>query len=138
MIGPEGAIPKTTQKERHQGNWDMEIYVGYILLVGVLLSLLLILTGSAWHWLNTGNLQFDYSLKGKNFFYFLYTDFQALIAGSWRPRLLVNLGVAALLLTPYLRVLVSILYFALVDHNWKYTAFTTFVFVVLTYSLFIR
>ena len=29
-------------------------------------------------------------------------------------------------------------FFALVERNWKYTLFTTFVFAVLTYSLFLR
>jgi len=43
-----------------------------------------------------------------------------------------------LLLTPYARVLASMLYFALVERNRKYTAFTTFVLLTLTYSLFLR
>jgi uncharacterized membrane protein len=55
-----------------------------------------------------------------------------------RPRLLISLGIVALLLTPYLRVLASMLFFAVVEHNWKYTAFTAFVLIVLTYSLVLR
>jgi len=66
------------------------------------------------------------------------TDFRQLAAGAWRPRLLVNLGLVVLLLTPYARVLASMLYFALVERNRKYTAFTTFVLLTLTYSLFLR
>ncbi len=129
-------IPTLPKEEKKV--FDMDTLVGYILLVGVILSLILIIAGSSWHWINTGNLQFDYSLQGKNFFNFLHLDLLALFAGDLRPRLLVNLGVAVLLLTPYLRVLASIFYFALVDRNWKYTAFTAFVFIVLTYSLFLR
>jgi hypothetical protein len=35
-------------------------------------------------------------------------------------------------------VLASMLYFALVERNGKYTAFTAFVLLTLTYSLFLR
>ena len=42
------------------------------------------------------------------------------------------------MLTPYVRVLVSILYFAFSERNWKYALFTGFVFSVLTFSLFLR
>jgi uncharacterized membrane protein len=41
------------------------------------------------------------------------------------------------MLTPYIRVLASLLYFAFVERNRKYTVFTGFVFAVLTYSLFL-
>jgi uncharacterized membrane protein len=40
--------------------------------------------------------------------------------------------------TPYVRVLASLFYFAVVARNWKYTLFTGFVLTVLTYSLFLR
>ena len=39
---------------------------------------------------------------------------------------------------PQVRVLASMLYFAFVERNGKYTLFTGFVFSVLTYSLFLR
>ncbi len=61
-----------------------------------------------------------------------------MLEAEFRPRLLVSLGIAALLLTPYLRVLASLLFFAFVEHNWKYSLFTGFVLAVLTYSLFLR
>ena len=54
------------------------------------------------------------------------------------PRLLVILGVAVLLFTPFLRVLASVVFFAAVERNWKYTVFTSFVLIVLTYSLLMR
>jgi len=41
------------------------------------------------------------------------------------------------LLTPYVRVLASMIFF-LVERNWKYSVFTFFVFAVLTYSLFLQ
>ncbi len=116
----------------------MELLVGYILQVGVLLSMVLIAIGVVWRWFNTGSLGFDYTISGMNFFEFVLTDLQQMLAGTFRPRLFANLGIATLMLTPYVRVLASMLYFGLVQHNRKYTVFTAFVFAVLTYSLFLR
>jgi uncharacterized membrane protein len=70
-----------------------------------------------------------------NFFEFLLTDIRQLGAPDLRPRVLVNLGIGVLLLTPYLRVLASLVYFAIIEHDRKYTVFTAFVLAVLTYSL---
>lgn len=118
--------------------FDMEILVGSILLVGVMLSTALLIIGLAWHWITTGHLGLEYSVAGLNFFQFLLADFHQVVSGVLRPRFLVSLGLAMLMVTPYVRVLASILYFAFVERNWKYTLFTAFVFSVLTYSLFLR
>jgi len=116
---------------------DMDALVGYVLLVGVFSSLALLATGLVWRWSSTGTA-FDYDLAGTTVFQLLATDVRQLAAGAWRPRLLVNLGLAALLLTPYTRVVASMLYFALVERDRKYVAFTAFVLATLTYSLFLR
>ena len=112
--------------------------VGWILLVGVLASLALVAAGLAWHWARYGDPVFDYSLAGTTVFEFVVSDVRALGAGTVRPRLLLNLGIAVLLLTPYLRVLASTLYFAIAERNLKYTLFTAFVLATLTYSLMLR
>jgi uncharacterized membrane protein len=61
-----------------------------------------------------------------------------MVSHELRPRVLINMGIAVLMLTPFVRVLASVFYFALVERNWKYTLFTGFVLCVLTYSLFLR
>ena len=81
---------------------------------------------------------FDYHVAGTNVFQFLVVDVRQLLVGSLRPRLLVNLGIAVLMLTPYARVLASLVYFAVVERNWKYTGFTAFVLTTLTYGSFLR
>jgi len=116
--------------------FDMEVLVSYILLAGVLLSVLLIVLGVLWRWQVTGRLGLDYSIAGMNVFAFTIEELRLAIEGAFRPRLLVSLGIATLMLTPYVRVLVSMLYFALAERNWKYTVFTGIVFCVLTYSIF--
>lgn len=116
----------------------MDAIVGYILLGGVLLSVVLIVSGLGWHWAATGQLVLAYPVKGVNLLQFILGEVQQLVSGPLTPRTIVYAGVAVLMLTPYGRVLASLAYFALVEHNWKYTAFTAFVLGVLTYSLFLR
>ncbi len=118
--------------------FKMDVLVGYILLIGVLLSIGLIAIGVIWHYAATGRLGLQYSIAGMNLFHFVFHDFAEAAHPPLRPRLLVNLGIATLMLTPYIRVLASMLFFAFTERNAKYTVFTAIVFCVLTYSLFLR
>jgi uncharacterized membrane protein len=124
--------------ERTATHAGMESVVGYILLGGVSLSVALIIGGLAWHWAATGQLQFEYSIGGMDLVRFVSSDLQQLVAGPMRPRYSINLGIAVLILTPYVRILASVLYFAFAARNWKYALFTAFVLGALTYSLFGR
>jgi uncharacterized membrane protein len=137
MTAP-GHLPSNELPLRPRPVLDMEILVGSILFIGVLLSSSLITIGLGWHWVLTGRLEFEYSLAAMNFFEFLLTWVRQAVSGPLQPNVLVNLGLAMLMLTPYVRVLASIFFFAFVERNWKYTLFTAFVFTVLTYSLFRR
>jgi uncharacterized membrane protein len=138
-------MPKTVQSpEAHQASpkkarrLDMEVLVGDILLCGVMSSMVLTVAGLAWHWAITGHLEIEYSLVGMNLIQFMMMDIQRLASGAVRPQLLISSGIAVLMLTPYFRVLASMAYFALAEHNWKYTLFTGLVLSVLTYTLFLR
>lgn len=117
---------------------DMDTLVGYILLDGVLASLALIVTGLFWRWLKTGQLWLDYQISGMNLFQLVVEEFRLAGHGAVRPRLFINLGIAVLMLTPFLRVMASVVYFMIVLNNRKYTFFTLMVLLVLTYSLFLR
>jgi uncharacterized membrane protein len=116
----------------------MEILIGYILLGGVLLSVALLAIGFVWRWERSGNLRFQHTIVGMNFFEFVLTSLRQMASPDLRPRVMVNMGIVVLMLTPFVRVLASVFYFALVLRNWKYTLFTGFVLGVLTYSLFLR
>jgi uncharacterized membrane protein len=118
--------------------FDMDTVVGSILFAGIVLSLALIVAGLVWHWMLVGHLQFDYAVSDRNLFEFLLADIRRLASGAIRPQVAISTGLAVLMLTPYVRVLASVFYFGLIDHNWKYTLFTGFVLGVLTYSLFLR
>ena len=129
-----GAAP--TEEQESQGN--MEVLVGYILLAGVIVSVGLILIGTLWNWVEVGSLSSTFTIAGENYFTFLMSDLAQLFSGELNSHLLISLGIASLMFTPFLRVLASMLYFAFSAHNWKYTAFTLFVFAVLSYSLLLR
>ncbi len=116
----------------------MDVLIGYLLLYGVLLSLALVAMGLGWRYLRTGNAWLDYQISGMNLFQFVVEEFRLAAHIQFRPRLLVNLGIAVLMLTPFLRVAASVVYFLAVLRNWKYTLFTSIVLVVLAYSLFLR
>jgi uncharacterized membrane protein len=116
----------------------METLVGYILLGGVLLSVTLIVFGLVWRWFRTGQVGFDFSIARMNLFEFVVSDLNQVASAEFRPRLFLDLGIAALLLTPYVRVLASMLHFALSERDVKYTAFTAFVLAVLTFTLFLH
>lgn len=117
---------------------EMDVLVGYILLGGVLLSMALIAAGLLWKYIQTGGLRLDYELAGMNLFQFAVSEVHIALLGEMRPRLLINMGIVVLMLTPFFRVLASMVYFLVVLRNWKYSVFTLFVLLVLTGSLFLR
>ncbi len=140
MSGQTELMAKTTGTEsaEQKSMNNMDTLVGYILLVGVLISVGLIIAGTLWSWVITRHLTIQYSISGENYFGFVLSSLHQLFAGALQPRLLISLGIVTLMFTPYLRVAASVVYFAIVAHNLKYTLFTLFVFAVLTYSLFLR
>lgn len=138
MKKPEPKPHGTTTRIFTSSGFDMETLVGSILLIGVLLSVALLISGSIWNWVSTGQLQVNYPIVGMNLFTFLTTELRQATSGQVRPQLMISMGITALMLTPFTRVFVSMLYFALVERNLKYMLFTCFVLGVLTYSLFLR
>jgi uncharacterized protein len=129
---------ETSGRKKTIRQQDMDLLIGYLLLYGVLLSLALITAGLAWRYFRTGNAWLDYQISGMNLFQFVVEEFKLTAHAELRPRLLVNLGIAVLMLTPFIRVAASVVYFLAVLKNWKYTVFTLIVLVVLSYSLFLR
>jgi uncharacterized membrane protein len=116
----------------------MDAVIGYVLLGGVVVSVVLVVAGLIGHWIRTGEVGVQYAIPKTNLFEFVVVEIRKVASGEFRPRLLISLGITALLLTPYVRVLASWLFFAFVEHNGKYSLFTGFVLAVLTYSLFLR
>jgi len=111
--------------------------ISYVLISGVLVSLLLEGIGIITFYRTYGHLRVlereTLFLHGTNFFSFLAN----LLRGNYphqSPILLMSLGIAILVLTPYVRVALSVFYFAR-EKNFKYVLITLFVLILLTLSL---
>jgi uncharacterized membrane protein len=126
---------------RARGEEKLDLVISYILIAGVVASVLVETVGIISYYLAHGNLniilQPDNSLKGVDFFNYTRDTVQFLIRGGWTPLQVMGLGIVLLMITPYLRVVASVVYFGMVK-NPKYLAITVFVLVVLTASLIIH
>lgn len=122
---------------RGSGEWGLEAAISYLLITGVIISLVLEMTGMILYYRTYGNLAilFDRAvmLSGHDFFSFLYELFFT-NSGPGAAIWFMTAGIALLILTPFLRVVVSVFYFGW-EKNFKYVVITLFVLVVLTLSL---
>ncbi len=109
--------------------------IGLILISGVVISLILEVIGMILFYRTYGEFSISENkltfIQGKNFFYFISDLFRG---GRQRPILFMTLGIAVLMLTPYVRVLLSVFYF-LWEKNIKYVIITLFVLTLLTLTL---
>jgi uncharacterized membrane protein len=115
----------------------LENSISYLLISGVLLSLTLLITGMVLFWQKQGSVAISQDpavyVHGHDFFSFIY---QEVTNGGLNglPLQLITLGVVVLLLTPYVRVILSVIYFAR-ERNLKYVFITIIVLIILTISL---
>jgi uncharacterized membrane protein len=126
-----------TSPELGSGETKLETIISYLLIVGVVVSVILEAIGITLYYGTYGNVQVSQSqavfISGKNFFAFIVYQTQHLL-GSHNALLFMTLGLIILILTPYVRAITSIIYFAWEKH-YKYVLITLFVLVVLTISL---
>jgi len=111
--------------------------ISIILLGGVLVSLILISAGIVLFFVTHGHFSISKTasvyIRGENFFEFLYRLLQGRSAQE-KDFLLITWGIMILILTPYVRVIVSALHFIRIK-DIKYILFTLFVLIILTVSL---
>ena len=116
----------------------LDLLISYILILGVLASAIIEAAGITGYYSMIGNLnisfQPSFAMKGTDFFGYAWKLFQELSMGAWSPTQVLALGIVVLMLTPYLRVVASVLYFGLAK-NPKYLCITLFVLTLLTASL---
>ena len=113
---------------------DVETFVASVLIGGLVASIVLITIGVVWLRARTGSFGLDYSLPATDVGAFILGDIRQAASRDVGPRRLIDLGIGVLMLTPYLRVLTSLLYF-LVARNRTYALFTGLVLAGLTYSM---
>jgi len=121
------------------GETKLEGVISYVLIIGVVTSLLIEMAGMILFYRTYGSLAISQDsrmfLRGKNFFMFLMQLFSGSSASL--PIKLFTLGIAALILTPYIRAVLSVIYFA-ARGNGKYLLITLFVLTILTISLLVH
>jgi uncharacterized membrane protein len=119
------------------GEPKLETAISYLLIIGVATSLILEVVGLTLFYSQYANFNIIQKgiafIHGDNFFSFVATLFQ----GEYTQNtafLFMTIGLVVLILTPYIRVVTSVSYFAW-KKNRKYVLVTLFVLIVLTISL---
>ncbi len=117
----------------------LQLGISWVLRVGLAISLALESAGVRLNYIHTGDstFQFDQSwlAGGKDFFSFAWTTMVS-AASAVTPLSLVSLGIVVLMLTPYVRVVTSVLYYAC-ERDWKFVGITLVVLVIITLGLLV-
>jgi len=117
-----------------------ELAISYLLIIGVVTSLLLVGIGILLFYFHFGQIAISEKqavfLREPNFFYFLL-DLLRGGPGQDKAIWLMSVGIAVLILTPYARVTLSALHF-IRKGNLKYTLITLFIFILLTVSFILH
>ncbi len=116
---------------------QLERIISLLLIGGVGVSLALEVAGMVIFYVTYGNLNISQNaamfIQGHDFFSFIYLVFSGRFHAAL-PLTLMTSGLIVLMLTPFLRVVSSAVWFALV-RNFKYVVITLVVLIVLTLSL---
>jgi uncharacterized membrane protein len=122
-------------KNRLEGK--LETSISYGLIAGVSISVLLEIAGLIVYFIQTGGVQVSSAgfifIRGSDFFTFTYNLFRGSRSGSLAV-FLMTAGLVVLILTPFARVIMSIIFF-IAERNYRYVWITLFVLAVLAVSL---
>jgi len=118
------------------GGSRLETGISYLLLAGVIISLLLEVVGLMVYCYSHGSLAVSREaamyFHGQDFFTFIFQQLAGKNSSSAAVKLM-TAGIIALILTPYIRLLASVVYF-IWEKNVKFVFITFFVLVVVTLS----
>ena len=112
---------------------SLEDLIGWVLIVGVLCSVVFDVAGLA----KTGSWSLTMSptwlVQSPNFFSFIGSTLSSLGSATLAYNL-IAIGIILLMITPYVRVVVSVLYYA-VTKDFRYVGITLLVLAIITASL---
>ena len=128
---------RDVQRIRVLGTFDREPFIGFILRVGCLLSAFCIGVAFIGQSATSSLRHFEGPIQGTNVADLLLDGLTRIRSLHEWPDVLLDIGIASLLLTPYARLLASWWYFAAIERNKRYAFFTGIVSLVLTYVLFL-
>ena len=116
--------------------FDVEPLLSSILAGGTWLCLSLILASVLLQWSGIVQGSVAERMQARSLPLLIVTDLRRIGSTDAWPRLLLDLAIAALMLTSYLRVLASFVYVIWMEPDRKHVLFMSFVLVVLTVILF--
>jgi len=119
------------------GEPKLETGISFLLMVGVIISLILEIAGVILLYQSYRSLAISQNesafIRGNDFFTFIFQQFQGKHSSGIGMELM-TIGIIVLILTPYIRLITSVVYFGW-EKNLKYVFITLFVLVVITLSL---
>ena len=115
---------------------DAESLLSSVLAGGTWLCLGLIMASLLLQWSGVGQEDVDGCIHAHSLPSLIIADFRHLASPDTWPRLFLDLAIAVLMLTPYVRVLVSFVYSVWADRNRTHIIFMAFVLVVLAAIMF--
>ena len=126
---------KDVQRVRWLSRFDMEPLLSWVLIGGMLTSVISIMAGLAVGTFIEGG-EAGYRIVAISIPRLIQADVGRFGSPDFWSRFLIDLGFSILLITPYLRLTVTWLYLALVKNRWRYALYTSVVLVLLGLVLF--
>ncbi len=120
---------------RWLSKFDMEPLLSAVLLGGMMTGIGLIIAGLVVGGL-TRQAVLEYRIRAASIPRFLEVDLQRVGAPDFWQRFLIDLGFSIVLITPFLRLVVTWLYFAVVQRRWIYVVYTAMVLLLLGMDMF--
>lgn len=110
--------------------------MSYILTFGVLLSIIFLSIGVSIYSIQTREITLEekWTLKGENLFIVLNSIISNINLQSDLSYIFMAIGIIILMLTQYIRVIISVAYFSIMK-DFKYVAITLIVLIILTLSM---
>ena len=124
LAGRRVVVDKGLGNSSSSEELDLEVMVSWVLIIGICLSTAGILAGLGWHYFLAGSLDMHYNLPKENFFNLTVSTFKQIFTSGFSPALVTTMGIIFLMITPYIRILSSVVYFATVEKNVKYGIYT--------------
>ena len=115
--------------------FDIESLIGTILRGGTWITLGLLLVSAGIQWETKGQLEIGSQLRAKSVPLLVYSGLEGVGSPLFWFQLFVHLGVGVLLLTPYVRVAATLMYFSSVEPSKKRILSTGLVLILLTIIL---
>lgn len=133
------------KRDREKEGIDkLEAVISYILIGGVILSMVLIGIGLMTYYIPKGigsspHYTMKWKMSGSDFFAYvtntiLNFNFSSYALSSSNEIKLMAIGIIILIITPFTRVIASVIFFG-ISRNLKYLFITSFVLILLTFSL---